>query len=351
MRLLVITQKVDEADDVLGFFVLWIKALSKRFDRVDVICLSSGTHHLPDNVHVYSLHKERGMLKWVQGIFFYVYTFLLLPKADGVFVHMAPEYVRALHPVNIFFKRPIIMWYAHIKVSLTAKWAIDRVYRVLTPSKESFDYDSHKVVATGHGIDTEVFKPILAEPVADILSLGRISKVKRIETLIEALRMLKEKGLQYRTNIYGSPARSEDGEYLMSLQDLSVSYHLQNDTHWKGGVSNAETPSIYATHKIFVRLQGGGGFGKVELEAMSMGIPAIVPTPVYKADFLELGRDLYFPEDDALALADRIKTVLEWSPDKRQAYSRIARSLVVEKHNVEHVADVIAQLLKQAQKG
>jgi glycosyltransferase involved in cell wall biosynthesis len=198
MRLLVITQRVDENSDILGFFTLWLKALSSRFDRVDVICLAKGEHNLPDNVHVYSLGKERKRFKWVQGIFFYMYGLMFLPKADGVFVHMAPEYVKALYPLNKYFKKPIIMWYAHIKVSEKARWAIDHVNWVLTPSKESFEFDSPKVLSTGHGIDTEAFSPREYEPQADILVLSRISRVKRIETLIEAVKHLKDRGLKSR---------------------------------------------------------------------------------------------------------------------------------------------------------
>ncbi|MBX4200311.1 glycosyltransferase family 4 protein [Candidatus Parcubacteria bacterium] len=346
MRLLVITQRVDENSDILGFFTLWLRALSNRFDRVDVICLAKGEHHLPSNVHVYSLGKERKRLKLVQGIFFYIYGLLLLPKADGVFIHMAPEYVKALHPLNKYYKKPVIMWYAHIKVSPTARWAIDHVNWILTPSKESFELDSSKVLSTGHGIDTEAFSPREYEPVADVLVLSRISKVKRIETLIEAIRHLKSRSLRVTVDIYGDPARVEDGEYMQDLKNMVDRYGLQSDIHWKGGIANKSAPDVYGSHRIFVRLQGGGGFGKTELEAMSVGVPAIVPTPVYKAEFLELGRDLYFPEDDVLALSDRIRTVLGWPEDKKESYRKIARALVIEKHNVENVASKISELIK-----
>jgi glycosyltransferase involved in cell wall biosynthesis len=347
MRLLIITQKVDENDDILGFFVFWLRALAKRVDRIDVICLAKGKYDLPPHVHVHSLGKEKRFPKWLQAVVFYIDALLFLPPADGVFVHMAPEYVRALHPLNVFCKKPIIMWYAHIKVSPLAKWAMDHVYRILTPSKESFDYESMKVVSTGHGIDVNVFAPKTAEVQADVLTLSRISKVKRIETLIEAIRIVSEKYPKISVDIYGEPARPEDREYLESLKKLVKDSGLERNISWKGGVANRNSPQVYAEHKIFVRLQGGGGFGKTELEAMSMGIPAIVPTSVYKADLLELGRDLYFPEDDAVALAERIVTVLGWPDEKREAYAKIARSIVVEKHNVEHVAEKIIELLRK----
>ncbi|OHA88812.1 MAG: hypothetical protein A2741_00420 [Candidatus Zambryskibacteria bacterium RIFCSPHIGHO2_01_FULL_43_27] len=344
IRLLIITQKVDESDDVLGFFCYWIRELAKRADKVFVICLSKGESSLPKNVHVISLGKEKNFPKVFQAILFYYYAFKFLIRTDGVFVHMAPEYVKAIHPINFFFRRPIVMWYAHIKVSPVAKWAIDRVNYILTPSKESFEFNSDKVVATGHGINTEIFKPIERKFVGDVLTISRISKVKRIETLIESVRILAGRGTHPTVNIYGKPARPEDDEYLSELKESAE--NLPN-IHWQGGVPNKDAPEVYANHKIFVRMQGGGGFGKTELEAMSMGVPSIVPTSVYQRHLGKFANDLFFNEDDSEALANRIEKVLSWGKEDKDEYSKMARRLVVEKHNVENVADTVIRLLKQ----
>ncbi len=343
MRLLVITQKIDEGDDVLGFFISWVGALAKRVEGVDVICLAKGKHSLPPNVRVFSLGKERGWPKFVQAILFYFHALRAMFRTDGVFVHMAPEYVRALYPLNIFFKKPVVMWYAHIKVSSVAKWAIDRVYYILTPSKESFEYNSDKVVSTGHGINTEIFKPQDLEPEFDVLAISRISKVKRIETLIEAVKILAERGLYPSVSIYGEPARVEDDEYLRKLKEMAKD--LKNIS-WRGSVANKDAPEVYAKHKVFVRMQGGGGFGKTELEAMSMGVPSIVPTEVYVNDLGEFGDELYFKEDDAKDLSSKIEKVLSWNTEKRREYEKLARELVVKKHNVENVAEKIVKLLQ-----
>lgn len=349
MKLLIITQKVDEESDIMGFFVGWIRALSSRFSEVKVLCLAKGVYDLPDNVEVISLGKERGVSKRGQMLRLFVEIPKLLYKVDVVFAHMAPEYVRAIYPFNIIFRRPILFWYAHVKVSPLAKWALGKVDFVLTPSKESFEVDSEKVVATGHGIDTERFSPAVsgANPVEEILAVSRISRVKRVETLIEALNILvNEKKVQVKVNIYGEPARREDDEYLEGLKDLVARYKLEQNFIWKGGIANKETPEIYKKHKVFVRMQGGGGFGKTELEAMSAGVPAITPTSVYQSELGDFADDLYFEEDNAKMLADKLEKVLKWSDLERSEYARLARRLVVDKHNVENVADHILRLTK-----
>jgi len=351
MRLLVITQKVDQEDDVLGFFVGWIRALSKEADFVDVICLSKGKYELPQNVRVRSLGKEKGDHKFIRAIKFYYYAFSSLYKAGGVFVHMVPEYVRAIYPLNFFFRKPIVMWYAHIKVSKTAKWAINHVNYVLTPSKESFEFDSPKVISTGHGINPDIFKPdsSVTKKSESVLSLSRISKVKRIETLIEAIKILvyeKDK-TNINVDIYGKPARIEDVQYLEDLKNLVAKYKLEKNVFWAGAVANVDAPDVYRKHSVFVRMQGGGGFGKTELEAMSVGIPAILPTEVYKKDLGEYAEDLFFVENDAETLADRIERVLNWSEEKKIKYATLARQIVVEKHNAKNVANKIVSLLKK----
>ena len=58
MRLLILTQKVDINDDILGFFHRWIEEFAKRCEKVIVICLQEGRHDLPSNVKVLSLGKR-----------------------------------------------------------------------------------------------------------------------------------------------------------------------------------------------------------------------------------------------------------------------------------------------------
>ncbi len=350
MRLLIITQKVDQEDDVLGFFHNWIEKISVHVSHVSVIALAVGTNNLPSNVTVYSLGKERGAGKIRKALRFFYYVITVLPKVDGVFVHMAPEYVRALYPFNLFFKKPIIMWYAHIQVSSVASWALGHVDAIFTPSKESFSVDSSKVISTGHGIDTQLFRPIPLIQKIDtktILSLSRISKVKRIETLIHATRFLVDSGEKnFKVRIVGKPARPEDIVYMETLKSLVTELRIAEYIEWVGPVANKEAPTLYNSVDVFVRMQGGGGYGKTELEAMACGVPIVVPTFVYKKNLGIYGEDTFFVEDDAVQLSEKIKNILSWDDTKKQDYSRTARMFVESNHNLTHVAEKIASTMK-----
>ena len=57
MKLLILTQKVDENDDVLGFMHGWIKEFAKHYEKIIVVALGVGQYDLPENVKVLSLGK------------------------------------------------------------------------------------------------------------------------------------------------------------------------------------------------------------------------------------------------------------------------------------------------------
>ena len=60
MRLLIVSQKVDIEDPILGFFHGWLLEFAKQCEEVTVIGLEVGKYALPKNVKVYSLGKEAG---------------------------------------------------------------------------------------------------------------------------------------------------------------------------------------------------------------------------------------------------------------------------------------------------
>jgi len=58
MNLLIITQKIDEEDSVLGFFVRWVEEFAKRCVQVTVACLEKCAYHLPSNAKMLYLGKD-----------------------------------------------------------------------------------------------------------------------------------------------------------------------------------------------------------------------------------------------------------------------------------------------------
>ena len=63
MKLLIITQKIDQNDDILGFFHRWVEEFAKNTEKVVVIAQFVGQYNLPENIEVFSMGKEMGFSK------------------------------------------------------------------------------------------------------------------------------------------------------------------------------------------------------------------------------------------------------------------------------------------------
>ena len=112
MKLLIITQKVDRDDPILGFFHRWIEEFAKHCENIIVICLEKGEYNLPKNVQVLSLGKEERESRLAYIKRFYSYIWHKRKEYDSVFVHMNQEYVL----LGGFFwkamRKRVILWRA-----------------------------------------------------------------------------------------------------------------------------------------------------------------------------------------------------------------------------------------------
>ncbi|MEK7068478.1 MAG: hypothetical protein AAB964_01545, partial [Patescibacteria group bacterium] len=181
MKLLVITQAVDQNDSDLGFFCRWLTEFARHAERVEVLTLREGTHSLPQNVVVHQLGKGK-IRRALQVI-----RFAWVLKYDAVFVHMNPEYLVVAGWLWRVLGKKTALWYTHKSVDLKLRIAVLFASIIFTASKESFRLRSKKVRVMGHGIDTDFFTP--DQNVArgsHILSVGRLMQSKRHDLAIEA---------------------------------------------------------------------------------------------------------------------------------------------------------------------
>src|SRR3989344_2451217 len=348
-NLLIIAQKVDAEDDLVGFFVGWIREFSKHFDRVFVITLTKGNYQLPKNVEVYSLGKERGNSKIARLFNFYKYLFQLVPKSSGIFAHMSPIFVVASWPIALIYRKKIILWYLHRSVTLRLKIAEKLCYKIVTAAKESLGFKSKKIFETGHGIDTEYFKPVgdlrpLIHGQVKILHVARISPAKRHEILIETAKILKEQGLDFKITIVGRPVMPGDYKYFEQLKAKVIDYRLQDMVSFAGFVSYSSIAEYYKDIDIAVNLTNGGT-DKTVLEAMSAGCITITSNMVFAKYLGVYTKDLIFDYDDPKDLADKIQAVIILPLEKREIIRRFLSNVVFQKHSVSRTISIISSLL------
>ncbi|MBU6323776.1 glycosyltransferase family 4 protein [Patescibacteria group bacterium] len=311
MKLLIVTQAVDTEDPVLGFFVGWIRAIAKRAERVEVICLREGKHELPENVRVHSLGKERGRA----GRAAYAWRFLRLAwslrkEYGAVFVHMNQEYVLIAGWLWKLLGKRIYMWRNHYAGTFATDLAASFCTKIFCTSKHSYTAKFKKTTLMPVGVDTVRFAPdarVTRVP-RSILFLSRMAPSKRPAMLVDALIALAKDGVAFTATFVGSPL-SQDEAYYKQLEERARSAGLGERITWKSGVPNSETPDLYRAHEIFVNASPSGMFDKTLFEAAASGAIVLASSE----DFAKLaGEESCF--DSAETLAARLKDSLGKKP-------------------------------------
>jgi glycosyltransferase involved in cell wall biosynthesis len=310
MRLLILTQKVDREDPILGFFHAWIEEFAKKFEKVHVICLEKGNYGLPPNVEVLSLGKEDGesKIKYIFNLF--KYLFRLNGEYDAVFVHMNQEYLVLAGWWWKLMGKKTVLWYVHRQVNIKLRIAEFFVDNIFSVSKETFNLKSNKVHFVGHGIPLEIFKKPETYQRRDdkfsIVSIGRISPIKNLEILIESADILHKNIPNLQINIIGGPTKKGDQEYFDKLRAMVKEMHLEHVVEFWGETPNYNTIQCYWQSDISVNLSPTGGVDKAVLESIASGTPALASNKAFEEYFGKYKEDLMFKERDAQDLAQKI---------------------------------------------
>ena len=279
MKLLIVTQAIDADHPILSFFLRWVKEFAKHCEEVHVVCLQEGRHDLPDNVIVHSLGKENGGGRLVYLWRFYKYIWSLKGEYDQVFVHMNQIYVILGWPIWSVFRKRISLWYMHGSVPYSLRVAEKLVDKIFTGSPESFRLKSNKVEVTGHGIDTELFKPLdNVEKDLDIITVGRITPSKNLDTLIDLFAEIR-KQKNVTLTIVGSSVTDLEMEYETKLKQKVDSMGLADAVKFYGRVAQPDLPEVLNRAKLFVTVAQNGSLDKVVLEAMACGLPVVSMAP------------------------------------------------------------------------
>lgn len=317
MKLLLITQKVDRNDPILGFFHRWTIEFSKDFESIISICLEKGANNLPDNVKVLSLGKEAGGSRLRYAMRFYGYIWRERKNYDAVFVHMNQEYLILAGWLWRLWGKRVTMWRNHHAGSLLTDIAAFFCHKIFCTSKYSYTAKYSKTIFMPIGIDVDMFRPVggVTRAKGSILFLSRMSSSKRPDMFIESLDILGRSGVGFTASIYGDPSLQDTG-YYKSLKERVHEARLSNRVRFHGGIPNEQTPAVYSSHEIFVNLSSSGMYDKTIFEAMACGCLAVSSNRNLAGQVDDI---LIFKEADVDGLTDRLeKLMLLDDASKRQ---------------------------------
>lgn len=273
MKLLIITQKVDRNDPILGFFHRWIEEFAKHVEQLTVICLEEGVHTLPSNIRVLSLGKEKGVGKLGRVWRLYTYIWQYRRDYDRVFVHMNQIYVILCWKIWWLLNKKFFLWYAHGAVPFTLRIAEKLVTGIFTSTPQGFRISSKKVHVVGQGIDTALFTPCIDkdQSILRILVVGRVSKIKNVTMVIRALQERPDA----HVSIVGCPITADDVSYQVECVSLANELGVADRIAWYGAKEYTALVPLYQDASVVINMSNTGSLDKVILESIACGTPVI----------------------------------------------------------------------------
>ncbi|MCX7714556.1 MAG: glycosyltransferase family 4 protein [Clostridia bacterium] len=335
MKLLIITQKVDPLDNVLGFFCGWIKAFAQKCSFIRVVCLEKRNNcQLPSNVQVLSLGKESKLSRWHYLLRFYQYIFTYLDQYDSVFIHMNPIYTLLGWWIWMLAKKKYCLWINHPYGSLLARCAIAFTPTVFCTSPFAFAARYSKTNLMPAGIDTSFFVRRHNTKRLDrsFCYLGRISPIKKIDVLIRAASILDKDGENFVLNVIGSPMTESDIAYYNKLYIQAEELRRKGKLCFMPKITPTETLTIYNSYDVFVNMTPTGSLDKTILEAMACESIVLVANKSFCSILPEM---CFFNENDSIDLAKKMKILLHVDADIKKKYGFDFRRFVIKEHSLD----------------
>jgi len=245
-------------------------------------------------------------------------------QTSGIYHTDFPQYVRILTEDS--FLESVTWRYMH--------WFYGQLDTVFVNSEEyrqswiKRGFDPGKLKILPRGLDTELFHPIRRNPVffekfgakngqVRLLYVGRVSREKDLDLLVEAYRRLRDEGLSIQLFIVGH------GPYSETLHESLP------EAFFTGYLTGKELAVAYASSDIFVFPSTTDTFGNVIIEAQASGVPVVVSDSGGPKELVENNENgLITKSHDADDLARAIRELVLDS-DRRKQMGNHARESVI----------------------
>lgn len=206
-----------------------------------------------------------------------------------------------------------------------------------------YDTDEKKITIIPPGVDISHFYPIPADEAKEFIGIppedrmmlfvGRIEPLKGVDTLIEAISIIRQKGALDRhcclcvSIIGGEPNANLDtmSAEMIRLQQLCDQQGLGDLVTFLGRRGQETLPYYYSATHVVVMPSHYESFGMVALEAMACGTPVIATQVGGLAFLVQDGvTGFHIPVDDPVALGERLITLL----DDHEMHAQMSRQAV-----------------------
>ncbi|MFM6927828.1 MAG: glycosyltransferase [Bdellovibrio sp.] len=276
--------------------------------------------------------------------------FLAVPKLKALFKTIAPDVVHAQYVTSYGFIaalakiKPLVVtaWGTDILISpkqsrmirWLASYALKHADHVTTVAEHmnsaalSLGASPEKLTAIPFGVDTNFFIPSRdRHPSAaiQIISTRNFAPVYNIETLIEALWILKTRNIKFSASLIGKGPDKE------RLEGMIQKYSLEKDITFKGHVAHSTLVDLLGNSDLFVTTSLSDGNNISLNEAMATGVFPIASDIPANTQWIEHGKNGFlFKVRNATELASCIESAVA-NPALRKSAEEYNLNLVKQK--------------------
>lgn len=211
----------------------------------------------------------------------------------------------------------------------------------LIPIYNSLDYDKHLSIRQTLEV-TDIYSNHFNNNYPTLIYVGRIQKVKRIDMIFDAMKMLDEQGIHLNFVVVG------DNTDIDLSADISISDSLKKHI-WLYGPCYDETKlgELFFNAAVCV---SPGNVGLTAVHSLSFGTPVITHNnfpyqgPEFEA-IVEGETGSFFKENDVDDLTEKILKYIDLRSEKREEIKQASFKVIDERYNPYYQLDVIKEVL------
>ena len=314
MNIIFCCQSAGLSNIALGETRARILSLSKqkKISKIFIISLDKNDRSFEKNN--IKLFRVLGSNKFTKSISLLIILLKIFQKYKITFIYSYMSYIFPYFafPFKLIFDTKIFFWNCHtVKNRFTAlaikylvdKWLVsDFVYKIYDTNKcNNLNYSVADYFKFPNHMNFNTKK-------IDLIVVSRITPIKNIDTIIDALYILKKiHKIELRCVIIGNSYIEQDKKYYQFLLKR-ISYLNLSKIKFIGFIPNNKLNKIYYRSKIFLSACPGG-LGKSGAEALVCGcIP--ITTELNMSIYSKKYNKLLNCEHDKFKLALKIKEIL-----------------------------------------
>lgn len=208
------------------------------------------------------------------------------------------------------------------------------------------DEEKTEVIPNGVIIQPEITRQENRNEETRIAYLGMVAKDKGMDTLLEAVTILRSRMSTENFSVGITGPAGENG-YMETLVESSKRNNISHLVHFHPPVFGDDKRNFFATADIFIFPSQHEGFPIVLLEAMEAGLPVVATDIIPMNEVITQDKNgLLFEMNSAEDLAARLLPLLN-DREQRQRLGSEARKHIVENYSREKIISMYVELFSR----